>query len=160
MKKAISILLVLILLSACGGAPTETQEPAPLGTPADQATASCKTPTNWAVQFNRSGGIAGFNEALTLQSDGNLKIKSENPPTNVERTISPDQISGIANLRDQACPFEMSPNDAGCADCFLYKLNIQMDGQTYVLLATDITMRDDVRPLIEALSQLLQNSGG
>jgi hypothetical protein len=160
MKKAIPILLMLIMLSACGGAPGGTQEPAPLGTPAGQATASCKTPTNWTVQFNRSGGIAGFNESMTLQSNGDLKIQSENPPANLQRTISPDQISGIANLLAQACPFEMSPNDAGCADCFLYKLNIQMDGQTYVLLATDVTMTEDVRPLIDALSQLLQNTGG
>jgi hypothetical protein len=160
MKKIIPLLLTLFLLSACGGNPADTQEPAPLSTPSGQSESNCSVPTNWTIEYNRSGGFAGFNETMTLQSNGSLKINSENPPANSQRSISPDQINAIANLLAQACPFEMEANDAGCADCFLYKLNIQMDGQSYVMLATDVTLSDDVHPLIDALSQLLQDTGG
>jgi hypothetical protein len=160
MKKIIPVLLILAALSACGGAPQDTQEPAPQSTPSEQSDTNCNVPTNWTIDYSRSGGFAGFNESLTLRSDGNLSIQSENPPANAQRLISPDQISAIANLLAQACPFEMKANDAGCADCFLYKLNVQMDGQSYVLLATDVTLTDEVYPLIDALSQLLQDNGG
>jgi hypothetical protein len=115
-------------------------------------------PTNWTIQFNRSGGIAGFNQTLTLQSNGSLQIESEKPPANVQKTISKEQVSEITNLLVQACPFEMQPNDLGCADCFIYKLSVQMDAQAYRMLATDVTLTDEVYPLINMLNQLLQDT--
>jgi len=135
-------------------------EPEPLGTPTNSSATACSVPANWTIQFTRSGGFAGFNQSLTLQSDGSLKIQSENPAANVQKTVSNDQVSEMANLLAQACPFKMQPNDAGCADCFIYNLSVQMNGQTYVMLATDVTLTDKLHPLIDVLSQLLQDTGG
>ena len=133
-------------------------EPEPLGTPTGSSTSACSTPANWTIQFNRSGGIAGFNQSLSLQSDGSLKIESEKPPANVQKSISKEQISEITNLLVQACPFEMQPNDLGCADCFIYKLSVQMNGRTYDMLATDVTLTDEAYPLINLLSQVVQDT--
>ena len=146
-----------VALSACAGASGSTMEPKSLGTPTNSSTSACSIPTNWTIQFNRSGGIAGFKQSLTLQSDGSLKIESENPSKNVQKSISESQISEITNLLAQACPFNMQPNDVGCADCFLYNLRVQMNGQTYNMLATDVTLTDEVYPLINMLSQFLQD---
>ena len=95
---------------------------------------------------------------MTLQSDGSLKIESEKPPANEQKSISKEQVSQMTNLLAQACPFEMKPNDLGCADCFIYKLSVQMNGQTYNMLATDVTLTDQVYPLINTLNQLLQDT--
>ncbi|MBN1450607.1 MAG: hypothetical protein JW963_06290 [Anaerolineales bacterium] len=160
MTKLISLLLVFgIALSACAGTSVSTTEPEPLGTPGSSATA-CNTPADWTIQYSRSGGFAGFKQSLTLHSDGSLTIQSENPPANVQKSISKEQVSEMANLLAQACPFKMQPNDAGCADCFIYNLSVQMNGQTYVMLATDVTLTDKLHPLIDVLSQLLQDTGG
>jgi hypothetical protein len=159
MRTIIPLLVLSLVLSACGGAPVGTLEPLPLGTPALTSASGCNTPANWTIQFNRSGGIAGFKQSLTLRSDGSLTIQSESPPANVQKSISTNQVSNITNLLAQACPFEMAPNEAGCADCFIYNLNIQMDGQTYVMLGTDVTLTEEARPLIDALSQLFQDAG-
>ena len=160
MTKVIPLLLILsITLSACAGTSVSTMEPVPLGTPPNSSTTACSAPANWTIQYNRSGGFAGFNQSLTLHSDGSLTIQSENPPANVQKSISKEQASAITNLLVQACPFTMEPNDMGCADCFIYTLNIQMNGQTYVMLATDVALTDEVYPLIDVLSQLLQDTG-
>ena len=160
MKTIIPIFLFIgTILSACAGAPVNTVEPKPLGTPTSQLDTACSLPAQWNIQFNRSGGFAGFNESLTLDSGGSLTVQSERPAVNVRKTISGDQVNAIGGLLAQACPFEMKPNDAGCADCFLYKLDVQMDGQTYVMLATDVTLTEDLHPLISSLSQLLQDAG-
>ena len=161
MIKVPSLLLFVIFsiaLAACAGTSVNTVEPGPLGTPTGSSNAACSLPTDWTIQFSRSGGFAGVNQALTLQSDGSLKVESENPPVNAQKTISKDQVSAITNLLLQACPFEMQPNDLGCADCFIYKLSVQMNGQTYSMLATDVTLTDEVYPLINLLSQLLQHT--
>ena len=159
MTKVISLLVIFsFALSACAGASVSTTQPGPLGTPIASSTATCSLPANWTIQFNRSGGIAGFNQTMTLQSDGSLKIESEKPPANEQKSISKEQVGQIANLLAQACPFEMKPNDLGCADCFIYKLSVQMNDQTYNMLATDVTLTDQVYPLINTLNQLLQDT--
>ena len=158
MIKIIPILLISITLSACAGSSVSTPVPEPLGTPTSPPDTTCSTPANWKIRYNRSGGIAGFNETLTLDSGGNLTVQSERPPVDVQKKISKNQVGVIGGLLAQACPFEMKPNDAGCADCFLYNLNVQMDGQTYVMLATDVTLTEDLHPLIGTLSQLLRDT--
>ena len=152
-------LFIGIVLSACAGSPVSTSVPDSLGTPTGQSDTACSVPTQWNIQFNRSGGFAGLNVSLTFDSGGKLMVQSERPPVDVQKTISNDQVSGITDLLTQACPFEMKPNDMGCADCFLYTLNVQMDGQAYVMLATDFTLTDDLHPLISTLSQILQDAG-
>ena len=157
MNKLISIFLISFILVACAGASVSTDEPKPLSTPANGPASACGVPSQWTIQLNRSGGIAGVDETMTLDSGGRLTVQSESPATDVRKTLSKDQVSAITGYLAEACPFEMKPNDAGCADCFLYKLDIQMDGKTYVMLATDVTLSDEVHPLINELSNLLQD---
>jgi len=159
MNKLISIFLISFILVACAGASVSTDEPKPLSTPANGPASACGVPSQWTIQLNRSGGIAGVDETMTLDSGGRLTVQSERSSRDVQQTISQDQVNTIAGLLSQACPFEMQPNDAGCADCFLYKINIQMNGQSYVLLATDVTLTEDLQPLVGALSQLMQDTG-
>ena len=159
MTKVISLFLIFsFALSACASTYGGTTEPEPLGTPANSSNSACNTPTKWTIQFNRTGGIAGFNQSLTVQSDGSLKIDSEKPPANEQKSISEKQVEEITTLLAQACPFNMQPNDVGCADCFIYNLSVQMNGQTYGMLATDVTLTDEVHPLIDTLNQLLQDT--
>lgn len=158
MTKIIPILLFSFVLSACAGAPVSTLEPSPLGTPVNGSASPCSAPSQWTIQLDRSGGFAGVDDSLSLDSGGNLRVQSERPSRDVQKSLSKDQVNTIAGLLTRACPFEMRPNDAGCADCFLYKLNIQMDDQTYVMLATDVTLTEDLQPLVGTLSQLLQDA--
>ena len=159
MTKVIPLLLLFCTaLTACAGAPAGTRVPESLGTPTGQLHTACSVPVQWTIHFERSGGFAGFDESLNLDSSGNLTVQSERPPVDVKKTISNDQVNAIAGLLAEACPFEMKPNDAGCADCFLYKLDVQMDGQTYVMLATDVTLTEDLHPLIDVLNGLLQDA--
>jgi hypothetical protein len=159
MSKITIILLISIVLSACSGMRANTPLPEPVGTPTSRSSTACSAPTNWTIQYNRSGGFAGFNQSITLDSSGNLTVKSERPPADMQETISDDQVKAISKLLGQACPFEMDSSKDSCADCFIYDLNIQMDGQTYTVHASDVTLTEELQPLISALDQLLQNAG-
>lgn len=159
MSKIIPFFIIVILLSACSGAPASTPGQEPLGTPASLPTkAACSPPSTWTIQYNRSGGFAGFNESLTLDSSGNLTIKSERPPVDEKKTISNAQAEAISDLLVQACPFETDVEKGNCADCFFYELNIQMDGRTYSVQASDVSLTEEISPLLSELSQLLQDT--
>lgn len=158
MSKIFPILLIGIILSACAGAPASTPLPEPVGTPTGQSNTACSVPTTWIIQYNRSGGFAGFNETMRLDSDGTLTIQSERPPADVKKKLSNDQVKTIAELLVQACPFEVGSGKGACADCFLYDLNIRMDNRTYAVQASDVTLTDELQPLFDALSQLLRDT--
>jgi len=158
MIKTIPILIFMILLSACAGPSSGTDESVPEGTPVGDSTSACSIPSDWTIQLERSGGIAGISESMTLDSGGRFTVQSDRPFTDVEETLSREQVNTISGLLAQACPFEMNPNDAGCADCFLYKINVQMNGETYVMLATDVTLTEELYPLVDTLNQLMQTA--
>ena len=157
MSKIIFLLLISLILSACAGTPVSTPTPKPLGTPTSPPAAACSPPEKWNIQFNRSGGFAGLDESLTLDSGGSLDVQRKRPPVNEKSSISKEQVAAIAVLLAQACPFEIEMGKDNCADCFVYDLNIQMDGQTYSVQASDVTLTEDLHPLVDALSQLTQN---
>ena len=159
MSKIIPILLISILLSSCGGMPENSPLPEPLGTPTSPSSSACGISTNWTIQFYRSGGFAGFDESLTLDNGGNLTVQSERPAVNMEKTISDDQVKAITESLAQACPFIFPVDKDECADCFLYDLKVQMDGMSYSVQASDMTVAEELQPLISALSQLLQDTG-
>jgi len=159
MSKIIPILLIGIVLTACAGMPVSTPLPESLGTPTSQSNSACSVPTNWAIAYSRSGGFAGFNESLTLDNGGNLKVQSERPPADMVKTISDDQVKMITDLLVQTCPFEVALDKGDCADCFVYDLDIQMDGLAYSVQASDVTLGEELHPLINALSLLLQDTG-
>ena len=158
MSKIIPLLLIAIAFSACAGVPVSTPLPESLATPTSNLQAACSSPTEWKIQYNRSGGFAGFNESMTLDTDGNLTVQSERPPADEQKKISEDQVKAITELLVQACPFEVGSTKGVCADCFIYDLNIQMNGQTYAVQVSDITLTEELQPLISALSQLLQGT--
>ena len=145
-KKWLTLILAVSFLSACGG--MGASEPVPAATPAQAS--SCMA-DEWSLEFHRTGGFAGFDEALALNSKGDLVVDSANPQTNFERTLSADEVMRITDLLKAACPFEPAPGSDNCADCFGYTLTVDTGGKTYRLEANDVTMTDEQSALTSAL---------
>lgn len=159
MFKIISILLINVLLSACAAVPASTPSLEPIGTPIKSSDEACSPPSSWMIEYHRSGGIAGFNQSLTLQSDGSLTVQSEHPAVNKQIMIPKDHVEPIINLLVQACPFATGRTEGVCADCYNYELTIEMNGRTYDVQASDTTMSEELRPLITTLDGFLQVTG-
>lgn len=155
----ITFLLFCFVLSACSGMLATQPTAEPVSTPTQSATTVCSFPSSWTIQYHRTGGIAGFDQQLTLQSDGSLSVQSNKPSVDKQITVPEDHVETITELLAQACPFEAARPTGVCADCYNYELNIQMNGRNFMLEATDITLTEDQRPLIEVLDQFLQVTG-
>lgn len=161
MYKLILFLVISILVSACAAAPADTPspQPLPLATPTQLADAVCTLPSNWKIEYHRTGGIAGFDQTLTVQSDGSLTVQSEHPPADRQLQIPEDHVEPLGTLLVQACPFPTQRAEGVCADCFNYELDIEMDGQMYEVQATDTTLTEELHPLISTLDEFLQLAG-
>jgi hypothetical protein len=159
MSKKTLIFLISALLSACAGMPASDPTPEPLGTPTKSASTTCSSPSTWTIEYHRTGGFGGFDQSLTMQSDGSLTVQSEHPPVDKQVTVPEDHVEAITDLLVQACPFEAGPTKGVCADCFNYELSIEMDGQTYTVQALDTTLTEELRPLVNALDEFLQMTG-
>lgn len=161
MSKFISILLVSIILSACAvtPSPTSTPTPEPLGTPTNPPQADCSAPTDWSIHYRRTGGIAGFNQSLTLNNNGDLKIQSQNPQAAETKTVSNTQIKDISSLLADACPFTADSVKGNCADCFFYELTIRMDDQTYVTAASETALTEEMFSLVFTLDKFFPTAG-
>jgi len=175
MFRAISVsLLLLSILVACAPPVTETPVPAvplntpqasasgtgnpPLATPPVQADAVCALPESWSLTFHRTGGFAGFDQSLTVNSLGELEIQSERPPAVSSRTLSPEELAGLAEALTGACPFEAPAGRAKCADCFVYDLAIQWGDREYRLQANDVNLPETLHALTGALGKFFQEA--
>ncbi|MBI5962087.1 MAG: hypothetical protein HY863_01305 [Chloroflexi bacterium] len=137
MKKRLYPLLYLILLglviSSCA---TSAQSAAPT-----QAS-DCQPPTEWEIDFSRSGGFAGQAQSITISSNGNMVAQNLRSGEKLESKLSQDELEKLAGMLAQACPFEGSRTNMGCADCFIYKLTVTMNGRQYSLEASDMNVPD------------------
>ena len=145
-KKWLIFVLVVGFLSACGDA--AWLEPAT--TP---ALASPCMGGEWSLEFNRSGGFAGFDETLVLDSSGKLVVDSINPQASFQRSLPSEEIQRIAVRLEAACPFEPVSKSANCADCFMYTMTVHIDGEKYQLRATDVTLTEEQGALVGELQQ-------
>lgn len=98
----------------------------------------------------------GLSQLLMLASDGTLQARNINTQDTFTQTLNPSQILEIENLLVQACPFETGRAAQACPDCFEYSMSIQMDEDSFRVKVSDTTIPQDMQPLIQMLSSLLQ----
>ena len=111
-------------------------------------------PSEWTVDFTRSGGFAGRTVSLHLLSSGALTASEPESGTTVQSEISSEEAAQIGQLLQGALPFLVERRAQSCPDCFTYTLGVEIDGQTYAGQATDVDM-GGLEPLIRALSALV-----
>lgn len=140
-KQLVSILLIGIVVSACGKGQT----------PMPTQSLDCQLPKEWKIDFSLSGGFAGLSRSLSISSNGSAVAQDLRTGKRNVSVISQDDLNNIAGMLAEACPFERKQMDGGCADCFEYKLNIFMDSKQYELRASDVSIPERSAPLIEYL---------
>jgi hypothetical protein len=118
----------------------------------------CSQPKKWAIEFQREGGIMGLSQQLKVASDGTIQAQDLNTQNTLTQTLNPSQVLEIENLLVQACPFETGRAAQACPDCYEYSMSIQMDEELFRAKVSDTTIPQDMQPLIQTLSSLLQQS--
>ena len=107
------------------------------------------------VEFTRTGGFAGFNDALTIYQDGSAVVTRKEFTREI--TLTADELSTIRLLLQDASFGSLQadyPPAASGADYFTY--TVTYEGKT--VAAVDTGVPESLQPLIEALGTLVSEN--
>jgi hypothetical protein len=97
------------------------------------------------IYFERSGGLAGVNDRLVLDTV----------------SMPPDEAKHVQQLIDSSnffnLPSKSSPPKPGSADYFNYKITVQADQREHKIQTNDITIPQELEPLINFLEEKVQS---
>ena len=92
------------------------------------------------IWFERSGGFTGISTSVEIDS----------------QLLSPDESKELKQLIDQSDFFKLGKNDTiqvSMPDQFQYTITIEQQGEKRTVEFSDSTVPDDMRPLLNYLSQ-------
>jgi hypothetical protein len=121
-----------LLLSACGGAinpPSKTSESNDL----PSLTGS------WIITMNHSGGIMGLSRSVEVDSTGIYTVKDDRTEQEFTGQLSKEELEGLIDaVKATSYTAEKAPH--GCADCFIYDLQIVSDTGKFSAQVDDISI--------------------
>ena len=107
------------------------------------------------VEFTRTGGFSGFNDAITVYQDGSAVVTRKE--FTGEITLTADELSTIRQLLQDASFGSLQPDyppEAPGADYFTY--TVTYEGKT--VAAVDTGVPGSLQPLIEELGTLVSEN--
>ena len=131
-KFSLSLLIAFIFLSSCGTAGSIKPIPQPLASPSD----------NWDVKLTQSGGIAGVLLTIDVSSDGQLKVEDQRSQRSASKILPSQTTTELKGLILNTGLSTSRVLQSACADCFIYDLEIQSDGNDVNIHVDDATIND------------------
>jgi hypothetical protein len=131
-KFILGFLITLIFLSSCGTAGSIKPIPQPLASPSD----------SWDVKLTQSGGIAGVLRTIEVSSDGQLKAEDQRSQRSVTKILPSQTTAELKGLIFNTVVSTSRILQSACADCFIYDLEIQSDGNDVKIHVDDATIND------------------
>ncbi len=143
------VLGLVMLASACGPAQLVPPDPQPLPSPA----------ASWTINLMQSGGFAGVALTIQVTSDGRLTAEDQRAGRSVSVDLPPETVAKLAQLYSESLAATAQPKQTGCADCFIYDLELRSGGRIVSVHADDTNLNDSgATELIRMLQQLRDNA--
>jgi hypothetical protein len=130
----INVLILIFgafFLSSCG--PAEVPKPDSPKIPALEG--------KWVIRMTQSGGIMGMSQSIEIRSDGSYTATDIRTDKTLAGQLSEGELTGLIK---QVASVEFLtvdvPEQYGCADCFLYDLQIAANDQNFSVQLNDISL--------------------
>lgn len=134
-----------------------TAVPSTLPPTAVQPTATAEAET-WSIDFQRTGGIAGLSQSLSIDSAGDARYEDMTSQRVVTGTLDATTLADLRGLIESSGFFAQAPTQTSpCADCFNISIRVSLDNDVHSVEAVDIAADAALLPLIETLTLLLQD---
>ena len=134
-------LLGALFLSGC--ASVSTPEPLPT------------LENEWTIKMIHSGGIIGLSRSIVISSNGTFTVIDERTEQRKEGQVSEEEL---ANLTERVASIKYSSNttQSGCADCFVYNIEISGTGKPFTAHVDDVTLEGSgLGPLVMDLRAIM-----
>ena len=142
------VLLMTLLITGCGPA----SMPKPLNTPTTEPSG------DWTIKMTQSGGIMGLSRSIEVSSDGKYIVVDERANKTVTGELTADELSELNELVVTSNYVSVTkPNGTGCADCFVYELEIHVNGEKLSVQLNDVSLPNSgLEPLVAYLQGLME----
>ena len=148
----ISLLLALLLI-ACS--PAQLQSSQPTNTTGSSESGTKNDTLSWKLTFNRSGGLAGVNDQVTIYADGRLLDERDQAITANSQAAS--LVADISKM-----DFSKFEDDYGkssrCNDCFSIKLSFEKGSSTKTINMVDdpsMEIPAELQALVQQITAIL-----
>jgi len=148
MKRIFIVLIMVGLLTACG--------PAGIGAPQSPLPTPVKDWTS--IKMTHSGGIMGLMRVIEISRDGMMTVTDSRTEKKTSRQLSADELTALSDLVSNY-GFAAPSIEGICADCFIYTVEINRDGDVSITESNDITLTDSgMEPLVTFLRGLIDKA--
>jgi len=154
--RSVSVFLTILGLSSCVFFP-----PAPVALPTQPvsnqpAQELPKLTGDWHIRTEQSGGIAGVSRTLEISSSGEMTVTDERSKKQTTAQLPADKIAALTELVASS-KYQPISQPSGCADCFIYNLEISSAGEKFQVQLDDISLPNSgLQPLINFLGEFLK----
>jgi len=161
MSRLMIATLLIILLSAC--APVAPQSAAtPLATPPSKSVQQVPPvlqPNAWSVRMTLTGGIMGLSRTLEITSDGQVTAVDERSAKTNTVQLTADELTKLQTMIAESS-FTAPSMPTGCADCFIYNVEIDSgSGKPFTFQVDDTSIdASGMGPLVHYLYGLIQRA--
>ena len=152
-------LLVSLIVVGC----MQSATPEPLKTPVPEKPISSNLPASddkWMVKMTHSGGIMGLSRSIEISSDGKFTVVDKRTNKTISEELSIVEVSKVKELISTSKYVSPTkPNGMVCADCFIYDVEIQTDGEEFAVQLNDISLPESgLEPLVDYLRNLIDTT--
>lgn len=134
-KKLFRIAILFVwFLTACGGVsnlPAATPQPAKGSMPTLEG--------SWTIAMNHSGGIMGLSRSVEVDSTGIYTVKDDRTDQIFTGQLSEEELEDLTNVVNSTT-YVLEKKPRGCADCFIYDLQIVSDTGKFSAQVDDISI--------------------
>ncbi len=146
MIRRMLFVLIFSLLAACGAIPAGAEQlPGLEG--------------NWSITFTQSGGFVGVHRTVTITSDGKVAALDEREDRAGTIQLTEAELAELEAQISAARLNRPAEADSGCADCFIYDLQIDSGNARFIVQLDDVTLPESgLQPLIQYLLDLMEQA--
>jgi hypothetical protein len=135
----LSMLFISLFIAGCGTSFTTTPLKTPI--PEPRQTDQPSFEGNWTIKMKHSGGIMGLSRSIEISSNGIFTVVDERANKTATGMLAENELSKINEQVSSLKYIPASkPDGMGCADCFIYDLEIQENGRKFAVQLNDISL--------------------
>ncbi|MBL8077512.1 MAG: hypothetical protein JNM55_06095 [Anaerolineales bacterium] len=140
-----------LLFSACGIiSGSATKEPQPVKSNLPSLTGA------WTINMTHSGGIMGLLRSIEITSTGSYTVKDERGNQNISGQLSEEELANLIQVINSTT-YSQYNKPYGCADCFIYDIEIAGDDGRFSAQVDDISIEESgLSALVTSLREIME----
>ncbi len=112
------------------------------------------------IKMSQSGGFIGLSRSIEISADGKYIAVDNRANKTVNGELSADELFALNKLvAGYKSANVMKPENTGCADCFVYDLQIQGSGKNISAQLNDVTLpKSGMEALVNFLRETIDKA--